>query len=47
VDILRPWGPGGETAWRTGDPNQMSAPIDIAGLVEIVGKRDLLAASIT
>ena len=32
--------------WFAGDQHKMASPIYIPGLVEIVGKRDLLAASI-
>jgi len=32
--------------WLAPDPNQMSAPVNVFGSVEVVGKRDLLVASI-
>jgi hypothetical protein len=38
---------GGSEATRlAGDPHDMASPINVPGLVEIVGKRDLLAASV-
>ena len=37
---------GSQTAGLPGDYYDVSAPVYVPGLVEIVGKRDLLAASI-
>jgi hypothetical protein len=37
---------GRQATWLASDQHEMSSPVDVPGLVEIVGKRDLLAASI-
>jgi hypothetical protein len=37
---------GSETTWLAGDQHNMASPINVTGLVEIVGKRDLLVAPI-
>ena len=35
-----------QATWLAGDQHEMPSPVDVPGLVEIVGKRDLLPASI-
>ena len=35
-----------QATWLAGDQHEMPSPVDVPGLVEIVSKRDLLAASI-
>ena len=37
---------GRQATWLAGDQHEMPSPVDVPGLVEIVGKRDLVAASI-
>jgi hypothetical protein len=37
---------GGQATWLASDQYEMPSPVDVSGLVEIVGERDLLAASI-
>ncbi|HKM72045.1 MAG TPA: hypothetical protein VJX94_18645 [Stellaceae bacterium] len=37
---------GRRATWLASDQHEMPSPVDVPGLVEIVGKRDLLAASI-
>ena len=37
---------GSQATWLSTDQYEMPSPIDVPRLVEIVGKRDLLAASI-
>ena len=37
---------GRQATWLASDHHQMPSPVNVLGLVEIVGKRDLLAASI-
>jgi hypothetical protein len=37
---------GSQATWLANDQYEMPSPVDVPGLVEIVGKRDLLAASI-
>jgi hypothetical protein len=37
---------GRQAAWLAGDQHEMPSPVNVPGLVEIVGKRDLVAASI-
>ena len=37
---------GGQTPRLAGDPNRMSATIDVACLVQVVYNRDLLAAPV-
>ena len=38
---------GSQATWLASDQYEMPSPVDVCGLVEIVGERDLLAASIT
>jgi hypothetical protein len=37
---------GRQATWLAGDQHEMPSPVNVPGLVEIVGERDLLAASI-
>jgi hypothetical protein len=37
---------GRQATWLTGDQHEMPSPVNVPGLVEIVGKRDLLTASV-
>ena len=37
---------GCQATWFAGNEHEMPSPVDIPGLVEIVGERDLLTASI-
>jgi hypothetical protein len=37
---------GRQATWLASDQHEVSSPVDVPGLVEIVGKDDLLAASI-
>jgi hypothetical protein len=37
---------GRQATWLAGDQHEMPSPVNVPGMVEIVGKRDLLAASI-
>ena len=37
---------GGQATWLASNQYEMPSPVDVPSLVEIVGKRDLLAASI-
>jgi hypothetical protein len=37
---------GRQATWLASDQHEVPSPVDVPGLVEIVGKRDLLAASI-
>jgi hypothetical protein len=37
---------GSQATWLAGDQYEVPSPVDVPRFVEIVGKRDLLAASI-